>query len=74
MTNKAWEVSTVNMLNALNKTQAVEGVALKDLKYTILDTQNVYRGAEELAELHSINEKKLPKEYVALRPESKVDP
>jgi hypothetical protein len=70
MSKGAWDVSTISMLSALQKEPVVDGVALKDLKYTILDNENVvFRDSQELAELHSIDPKKPPKDYVAYRPE-----
>lgn len=70
MGREAWEVSTVTMLSALKKEPVVQGIALSDLRYTVLDTQRVaYRDAQELAEIHSLDKKVLPKEYVAFRPE-----
>ncbi len=70
MSTPAWSVSTLNILSALNKMPVVDGVPLTDLKYTVLDDEKVvYRGVEELAELHLIDPKKPPKEYASFRPE-----
>lgn len=70
MNEKAWKVSTVSILTSLNKSPTVDGVLVEDLKYTVLDDKEVsYHSAQDLAELHSINEKLAPKDFVAYRPE-----
>ncbi|AHE66866.1 zeta toxin family protein [Legionella oakridgensis] len=70
MTKQAWEVSTVSILSSLKKQPTVDGVLVGDLKYTVLDGEHVsYHDAEELAELHQINPRLPPKEFVAFRPE-----
>lgn len=62
MAKNPWEASTVSMLNALKKEVLVDGVRVEDLQYTVLDNAKVtYRDAQELAEMHSINEKIPPK-------------
>ncbi|MGV3739947.1 MAG: hypothetical protein ACO1N3_01475 [Gammaproteobacteria bacterium] len=69
MQDRKWNLSTVNMLQALTKVPTVDRIPVSDLQYTVLDTNIVYRDALELAELHAINPKKPPKDYVAYRPE-----
>ena len=65
-----FNISTVNMMQALTKQPTVDNILLEDLQYTILDYNwVVYRDSMELAELHEIDERIPPKEYVAYRPE-----
>ncbi len=62
-------VSTVSVLTRLKANPAAPaGVSVSDLKYTILDSEHVYRGAQELAELHSCDATRLVNSYVAFKP------
>ena len=67
---RKFNISTVNMIQALTKQPTVDNILLEDLHYTVLDYNWVfYRDSMELAELHEIDERIPPKEYVAYRPE-----
>jgi len=62
-------VSTVSVLTRLKENPpAPAGVSVSDLKYTILDSEHVYRVAQELAELHSCDTARLVNSYVAFKP------
>ncbi len=61
------------MIQALTKQPTVDNILLEDLHYTVLDYNWVfYRDSMELAELHEIDERIPPKEYVAYRPERMI--
>ncbi len=65
----AWNTSTVNILSRMKQNPPTPtGISISDLKYTILESEYVYRNAEELAELHSCDPSKLVNSYVAFKP------
>jgi uncharacterized UPF0146 family protein len=69
MVLEPWKIPKATLTQAINKEPLIDGIPIADLKYTILDNANVvYRDAQELAELHSIEPTITPKEYVAYRP------
>lgn len=73
MQERKFNISTVNMMQALTKQPTVNNILVEDLQYTVLDHNRVvYRDSMELAELHAINDKIPPKEYVAYRPERMI--
>jgi hypothetical protein len=70
MPGEAWKCSTVSIMSALQNKGVVDGIDVRQLKYTILDNTNVtYRGSKELGALHLIDSTMDPKEYVAYRPQ-----